>query len=136
MRLCRNDVALLVLAALLGGAPADAAVKLCRPEVVSDDFAARTEPEARKLAISHWELLAGLHGVGYKSWRLAGNRRITCRYLADGLRHCQARGSPCTISQVVPPRAMPMPKRVPVPDEPAPRSPPPAGSPRPPGIPI
>jgi hypothetical protein len=80
--------------------------------VVGDEEKARTEIEARRLALQRWTLFAALNGPSFASWRLAANKSISCRYLADGLHHCQARGSPCTISQVMPP----LDPRLPAPD--------------------
>ena len=82
---------------------ADAAVGLCADTIISPLYEAATEPVAKKLALAHWQRLAGEHGPGFTRWNLAWNRRLLCEKTAQGTFKCQASAAPCTIQQVPPP---------------------------------
>jgi hypothetical protein len=102
-----------------GGAhSAAAAVRICKSSISGDEMKAPTLAGARAEALKSWQKLAELNGETYGAWRLATGRLVTCRKLADGYHYCVAKGSPCLISQTVPPGVGP---------RPAPRAPTPKG---------
>lgn len=101
MSLRRVLASVLILAAF--PAESRAAVGLCADTVISAMHEAANEPEAKKLALAHWQRLAGAHGPGFTRWNLAWNRRLLCEKTARGAFKCQASGAPCTIQQVPPP---------------------------------
>ncbi len=61
---------------------------------------ARSEREARALAISAWVTAAGVHGERYVGWHVAIDKSLTCSQASDGQYKCLAKALPCTISQV------------------------------------
>lgn len=99
-----KSVALLasIFLALVASAPAGAAVRSCKPTVVSGPFVADAEMAARKGALAGWVEKAGGHGVAFTSWRLADQRSIRCERRAQGAFACVAAGAPCRIEHVPP----------------------------------
>lgn len=81
---------------------ASGAVKVCREAITGDEMKAPREIDARQLALRSWATLASLHGEAFASWRAAAGRSLSCRRLADSLVHCQARASPCGLTQTAP----------------------------------
>ena len=98
-----TTAAVLVMAGPTCGSGADAAVLLCHPAVSSGLQEARTEQEARALAISAWITAASAHGQAFTAWRLAAGKFYTCTKTAVGGYRCLAKAEPCGISQVPPP---------------------------------
>lgn len=100
----KRSIAFVVAAGLglLATAPASAAVRSCKPAVVSGPVVASAEPEARKAALAGWVEKAGTHGVAFTSWRLADQRSIRCERRAEGAFACVAAGAPCRIEHVPP----------------------------------
>ena len=84
----------------LGPVPdARAAVRVCRPAVSGVVGEAKTEQEAKRLALASWVARAGQYGADYASWRMANNKRLACRAASNGVMRCQATARPCAISQ-------------------------------------
>jgi hypothetical protein len=79
--------------------PSHAAVRLCQGEISSGLHKAKSEQEARALAIASWNSQAKDLGVGY-TWRGATNRYLNCAPGQDGGYQCLAKALPCIISQV------------------------------------
>jgi hypothetical protein len=84
-------------------APVHAAVRICQSAVSSGLQDARTEKEARALAISAWITAAAVHGASYTAWRLAIGKSLTCSKTTADTYQCLAKAEPCVISQVPPP---------------------------------
>ena len=78
--------------------PAQAAMRVCQGEVSSGLQRAKTELEARAMAIASWNKLAGVYGDGYL-WTGATNKFLNCSPHVEGFQ-CLAKALPCTISQV------------------------------------
>jgi len=87
------------LAALNPLSGAEAAVRVCRPTVSGAVAEAKTELEAKRIALDSWVARAGQSGAAYASWRMANNKRLACRAGGNGVIRCQATGRPCTIAQ-------------------------------------
>ncbi len=91
-------------------APATAAVNECLDELTGEHAEAKTEVEAKRLALQDWLAKAKAIGPGYTRWQLAHNRRIDCRRPAPGAFRCQAIALPCMIKQVPSPGTIPLPR--------------------------
>jgi hypothetical protein len=104
-------------AALLAGSAggALAATRVCAPRLDGVWHSAATERAARTGALASWVAQAGRLGPAFASWRLANNKSITCSAPAGGQVRCQARGSPCIMSQVPLRPGAPLPFRPPAP---------------------
>ena len=87
------------LAALYPLPAAEAAVRTCRPAVSGALAEAKTEQEAKRIALDSWVARAGQYGAAYASWRMANNKRLACRAGGNGVIRCQATGRPCAIAQ-------------------------------------
>ena len=94
----------------LGNAPATAAVNECLEELAGKHAEAKTELEAKRLALQDWLAKAKAIGPGYTRWQLAYDRRIDCQQPAPGMFRCQAIALPCTIKQVPSPDQIPLPR--------------------------
>lgn len=99
-----------LMAGYAGGA--SAVTRVCGPRLDGVWHSATTERAARSGALASWVEQAGRLGPAFASWRLAGNKSITCS-AAGGQVRCQARGSPCIISQVPLRPGVPLPARPP-----------------------
>ena len=103
----RAALAIATTFALIAGiADARAAVRVCKPVVVSQIATAATEKEARKAALDGWKAGALQNGAGYDSWRIAVNKRLRCARVGQSYQ-CLAAASPCLIEQVAPPPPAP-----------------------------
>lgn len=103
MRTPRLYAVSLIVTVGIAAASADrteAAVRLCKTMTSSGLQEARSEQEARALAISAWVTAASSHGERYAGWRVAIDKLIACSATADGRFWCLAKATPCTISQV------------------------------------
>ncbi|MBL8565735.1 MAG: hypothetical protein JNM89_08470 [Hyphomicrobiaceae bacterium] len=89
-------------------APATAAVRQCAAPVTGDVAEASTERESRRLALTSWQSKVAALGEGYKSWRLASVKRLSCSRTTTGTFRCAAFAAPCTIKQA-PPKKRPLP---------------------------
>jgi hypothetical protein len=78
---------------------AGAAVRVCRSAVSGAVGEAKTEREAKRLALESWAARAGQNGTAYTSWRLANNKRLACRTGGNGSVRCQATANPCALAQ-------------------------------------
>jgi hypothetical protein len=77
----------------------EAAVRMCRPVVSGAVGEAKTEQEAKRVALESWAARAGRYGAAYASWRTANHKRLACRAGGNGVTRCQATASPCAIAQ-------------------------------------
>lgn len=84
------------------GSEARAAVRVCKPVVVSEIMTRASERDAKKAALDGWKAGALQHGPGYDSWRIAINKRLRCARVGTSYQ-CLAAASPCLIEQVAPP---------------------------------
>lgn len=88
---------------LMAAAPEGrAAVLLCHAAVSSGIQEAKTEREARALAISAWMTEAAKYGQAYTAWRNAAGKFYNCSQAASGMYQCVAKAEPCGVSQVPP----------------------------------
>jgi hypothetical protein len=87
------------LAALYPLPEAEAAVRICRPAVSGAVGEAKTEQEAKRIALDSWVARAREYGAAYASWRMANRKRLACRAGGNGVIRCQATGRPCAIAQ-------------------------------------
>ena len=95
-------------ACLVAPGPATAAVRQCAAPVTGDVAEASTERESRRLALANWQSKIAPLGEGYKSWRLAAVKRLSCSRTKAGTFKCAAFAAPCTIKQT-PPKKRPLP---------------------------
>jgi hypothetical protein len=95
--------AAILLAVAADAGPATAAVRLCKASISGDERKAPTLAGARAEALKSWQKFAELNGEKFGVWRLATGRLVSCRKLADDNHYCIAKGSPCIVSQTVPP---------------------------------
>ena len=97
-----SATAIFTAASLVAPDVPHAAVLLCHPAVSSGLQEARTEQEARALAISAWMTAASVHGQAYSAWRQAAGKFYNCIKTASGSYQCLAKAEPCGVSQVPP----------------------------------
>ena len=98
----------LALTVGLAAPAARAAVYECAAELAGKPIEARTELEARRLALMDWTEQARKLDPAYTRWQIAYNRRIDCSGApAPGFK-CQAIGRPCMVKQVPPPDMIPL----------------------------
>lgn len=101
-------VVALALTAGLAAPAARAAVNECIAELAGKSVEARTELEARRLALLDWTEQARKLDPSYTRWQIAFNRRIECTGgPASGFK-CQAIARPCMVKQVPAPDAVPL----------------------------
>jgi hypothetical protein len=90
------------VACMISAPPALGAWAICNREIVSEPAIAKTELEAKRLALADWTEKARRDGEAFTRWQLAWNRRLTCEPADSGLYQCTALGRPCRISQTPP----------------------------------
>ena len=88
-----------VVSASVAGRDAHAAVRICHP-ALDVEVAGLTERDGRRKALTAWrEDVDRVHGRRFTSWRVAGERQVSCRQFV-----CRAVARPCTLEQVAPTR--------------------------------
>ncbi len=92
----RSTVTILVVVLCASGA--EAAVRVCNPEVTSGPRTEEDEGAARKAAFEAWTKAAAAYGPQFTRWQIAERRAIVCQPSANRVQ-CEARGMPCTIRQ-------------------------------------
>lgn len=98
LRTAVSFVTLIVVSGAVG-APAAAAVRLCKAPVSSGLVTGASEREARKAALDAWRAKALVDGEPYASWRIAADKLLACEPRKSGGYECLARATPCTIEQ-------------------------------------
>ncbi len=78
---------------------AEAAVRVCKPAVVSALSSGQTELLAKQGALKSWTEKAKAYGPQFTSWRVATQKQLKCVKGKDGGFECVAFASPCMVQQ-------------------------------------
>jgi hypothetical protein len=105
----RTLAAMLVIG--LTSIPTAAAVLVCQETISSGPKSGATLPDAQKAALATWVKEAtDLHGPRFTAWRLAYDKALDCKPMADGTHVCEAKAQPCGVQQAPSPDLTPLPR--------------------------
>lgn len=93
-------VVVALVVASLAPQSAAAAMRSCGDFIASAGEDRQSEIAAKQKAMTGWIESASKLGPAFSAWRIAIDKSLSCRLLADGTHRCQAFARPCGISQV------------------------------------